>query len=58
MTKKNKSFDAVKFMRERRAELSELYWKDPEEFKRRMREAGKKLRELKKDKSRKQKSKA
>lgn len=58
MIKKKKNFDAVEFMRERRAELSELYNNNPEEFKRRMKEAGEKLRKLKKNKSHKQKSKA
>lgn len=57
MTKKKKDFDAVQFMRERRAELSELYNKDPEEFKKRMKNAGKKLREIKGTNPRKQKSK-
>lgn len=47
MTKKKKEFDAVKFMREKRAELSELYTKNPEEFKKRMKDARKKLKQLK-----------
>lgn len=57
MTKKKKDFDAVKFMRDRRAELSELYQNDPDEFKKRMKEAGKKLRAWGKNKTRKQKVK-
>ena len=40
--KQNKTFDAVKAMREIREKLSEKYWKHPEVLKKEMKELGKK----------------
>ncbi len=43
---KTKKFDSVAFMRKRRDELSKLYFENPEEFDKRMKDADKKLKEV------------